>query len=255
MKSLRQLAFRYLVRLLFGAALLAANWKSTGVIAFLGGVVAMGIILWNFTLLGSLAALRTRMKYPEYEEKITHWTPGEKMLHYASYGLLLLALPCIALFGKQLENMIGGKTFFFQYTGIGLGLAGLVLWLLKSAYPAYFKNNEQRAGAILALFFGLTFWTLALAVGYNGQGAGSRTYPLKALVLRKSTNARYGNHYVFLRIDGKEERFEPARQAWHALVEGDTTLLTVGRGKLGYPCIIHFTQPGSTRTIRTTNNQ
>ena len=141
-----------------------------------------------------------------------------------------------------MENIVYGKRFVWLALFIGLTTATSIIWLLYKILPGYFDSiSENRGSAICSLFFGVVILVLFGLGFYNNFIGTSPKYHQKVIVLKKSQNARYKTPYLFLKMpDEQEERFVPVKKEWEQLSEGDSVVLVMSKGQLGFEYIHHF---------------
>lgn len=241
MSPIRKLAIRYTLRLLLGIGMLVLMWEIDGHIAFIAGIAGALLAFWNLVLLTSLAEANAALNYPEYNTPVTFGTRLEKWLHRLSYSFLYATILALSLAGPSLENHIKSNYLLLTYGLLGAVLASIITFVLKRFLPAYFKNNQTRVVAILGLWLSIVVCTALAAGQYNKATARKKLYQQSAYVQHKSKNVSTGSHYLFLRLDNREERFLPKSEEWEKIAEGDSLLLTVGTGSLNYTYIFNFT--------------
>jgi hypothetical protein len=106
--------------------------------------------------------------------------------------------------------------------------------------PGYFDGGQKRASAILSQFFAIIILTIFVNVYYTYQSGKKHLYFKKAIVVNKADNIKSGTLYAELLMDGRKERFSPGKKEFGKFVDGDTLLLTIGKGKTGYDYIYEF---------------
>lgn len=165
----------------------------------------------------------------------------EQLLDYLSWTFLLLSLALLTFTTRYVENIIRGKMFVLEYGLWGILFASLWMFFLYRTYQSYFKGGERRASAILSQYFSWVVLTLFLGAFYNYETGKKNTIVKKALVVEKSENAKTRTKYVHLIIgNNKRERFNPRSNEYRLMQADDSTLLLIGKGKLGYEFILAF---------------
>jgi hypothetical protein len=114
------------------------------------------------------------------------------------------------------------------------------MYLLYKMKRDYFDGGEKRASAVLSQFFSIIILTILLTAYYTYQSGKEHTYHKDAVVLSKGSNFKTGTDYVHLLIDGRKERFNPGREEFEKFSDGDTLLLTIGKGETNYDYIYKF---------------
>lgn len=230
-----------LILVAIGVALLAAVWTvSVKWISWPVGIAAFLFILLGLQMANNIADHQAEEEYPDYKGEVAFSTTGEKILHYFGYALLLLTGLGITLLGKYFENTISGTAFFFECALAGLLFAVLFYKFFKLGYKAFFLNNEKRISAIM----GYCAFVMASAIwgqAYYNIATASHVEHRTVYVAKKSKNISKGTLYVFLNMDGKEERFNPSAKDYASITQGDSVILTYGKGNLGYYYIFKFT--------------
>ncbi len=223
-----------------GAVLIAVVWKVTiKWIALPVFIIAALFILTGLTIAGKIAEAQLLEKHPGYKEPLGKQTIPERILHYAGFAFAISAYFAFTLLGRHIENIIGGVSFALYCAAIGLLLGFVYFRLLKIVYPSFIRNNEQRQGSILAFCLGIAVWSTFGFVWYNKQSIHV-IQQKKVRVISKSKNARHGTPWLFLDIDGKEQRFSPVKKEWDKAREGDSVTIAYGKGKMGYEYIFSF---------------
>jgi hypothetical protein len=234
----------YLLIIAVGVVMLVSVWTSENrALSLIVGFGGMLIILFGLTMLSNLARAREIDKNPDYEKPVTEWTIVSKFLHYFSIAIAIITVYfCWGLLASQLENIVNGKKYLWNFIPISLMTAGSAIFIIYRLYPRYFINNEQRGTAIFALFMTIAFWTLIGFNLYNRETAKQNLRHEKKYIEEKSSNTMYGTPWVWFTFNGKRERFSPNQSEWKLLSENDSTILTIGKGELGYECIFGFTE-------------
>ena len=144
-------------------------------------------------------------------------------------------------FEQLIDNIIKAKSFVLEHSIYGILFSFTVLFIIHKMNPNYFKSEkEKRGSAILSYIFGLTI-IFMFSMGYfNIKTSKNNSKMIKAIVLKKSKNTRYGTKYLKLGINDRIERFQPNVKEWEAINERDTINLIVSKGKLGYQHILKF---------------
>lgn len=167
----------------------------------------------------------------------------EKILDYIGWTYLILTIILLRVSERLLDNVIKAKSFLLEYSFYGLILSMTVLYLIYKLQPDYFNSGEEkRASAILSYFFGLLAIFVFGAAKYNLETSKADTKTINAFVIERYENYLYKTKYVKLNIEGHIERFQPTKNEWENISENESLTLTVGKGQLGYPCILHFTK-------------
>lgn len=144
---------------------------------------------------------------------------------------------------RFVENIIWGRNFVWFYFIIGLTISiiwTLVLYKLRRGYYINSKIPEKRASAILSQFFSVILLTIFLSAFYTYKTGKQAIYHKEAILVYKGSNVRTGTDYIHLLIDDRQERFNPKKYEYVNLTNGDTLLLTIGKGKTNYDIIYEF---------------
>lgn len=164
----------------------------------------------------------------------------DKIIDNISFTLLIATLLLLKSASKYPENIIYGKRFVWNYFLLGLIISIAWIYFLYKMKRSYFDGGEKRASAILSQFFGIILWTIFLSAYYTYQSGKENIYYKEAIVVYKTNNIKTGTLYTGLLIDGRKERFNPARKEFEKFSKGDTLLLTIGKGKTMYEYIYEF---------------
>lgn len=114
------------------------------------------------------------------------------------------------------------------------------MFILFNIKRDYFDGDEKRGSAVLIQFFGIIMLTVFLTSYYSYETGKSNIYYKKAVLINKSTNIKTHTNYIFLLLNGREERFNPSYKEFKNLNEGDTLILKIGKGKIDYDIIYEF---------------
>jgi hypothetical protein len=176
----------------------------------------------------------------KYKRKPTP-SSGDKIIEYIASGIFGLGLLILLFRIVPLDNTIGGLQLFFISAGLGFGLGVAIAFMLKSVRPSAFHDSSRRMGIIFGYALGLALLFASLASIINEEKASDVIVKKEVQIVSKSSNTRKVNsYYIFILIDGDQERIELKKKAWDALLEGDMITLELKNGYFNYPFITNF---------------
>ncbi len=163
-----------------------------------------------------------------------------KLIDFCSWALLGVSILLLSFASRYIENILFGKQFVGEFFLLGLAISISLTVLLYKTKRDYFEGGEERASAVLSLFFSSIILTIFLSAYYNYYSGKDNIYFKEAILTEKTTNVKTRTEYFTLQLDGRNERFNPKHQEFKSLNKGDTVMLTMGKGMAGYDFIYQF---------------
>ena len=96
-------------------------------------------------------------------------------------------------------------------------------------------------GVVAGYSLGLAMLFASLTSYINEKKASDTITKKDVEIVSKSSNTRKkDSYYIFILMEGEEERLELKKSAWDALNEGDMLTLELKNGYFNYPFITNF---------------
>lgn len=163
---------------------------------------------------------------------------ADKIIENIGSGLFGLGLFLLLFRIIPIDNTIGGLELFFVSAGCGFLFGIVVVIFIRVLRPSIFTVSRQRLGVILIYTLGFALLFVVLASFINEKLASDTLSEKEVEIVTKSSNTRKKDaYYIFIGIDGGEERIELQKKAWDALKEGDMITLELKNGYFNYPFI------------------
>ncbi|GGG13481.1 hypothetical protein GCM10011344_12690 [Dokdonia pacifica] len=179
--------------------------------------------------------------FPTKYEHESNPTFGDKIFEHIGGGLFGIGLFSLIFRIIPLDNTIGGLELFFISSGLGFVLGLLIAFVIRIIRPSVFDSNRRRMGVIGTYSLGLALLFASLASFINEKKASDTITKKDVEIVSKSSNTRKkDSYYIFILIEGEEERLELKKSAWDALNEGDMLTLELKNGYFNYPFITNF---------------
>jgi len=179
--------------------------------------------------------------FPTKYKKEPNPTFGDKIFEYIGVGLFGIGLFSLIFRIIPLDNTIGGLALFFRASGIGFVLGLLIAFIVKVIRPSVFYDNRRRLGIVSGYSLGLAMLFASLASFINEKKASDTIIKKDVEIVSKSSNTRKKNaYYIFILIEGEEERLELKKSTWDTLNKGDMLTLELKNGYFNYPFISNF---------------
>jgi hypothetical protein len=181
---------------------------------------------------------------PEDETSVQMQEPGERVLHYSGYVLLVLAYLAVSFLGDVMENIINELKWVLNFGAIGGTMVLLLFLWIKRRYPLYFRNNERRAVSMLGTVFGIISLSILLPAWLDRDSA------MKATEVRRFGSHRSDSKYLFINDpdnDGRTFRIEIDRKELDRITARDSVDLVVGQGHSGYLHVLGVAISGTPR--------
>jgi hypothetical protein len=155
-------------------------------------------------------------------------------------GLLCFAPLFLAIFeSTYLENTIGIMSLVLWSSAIGLGLGGILSFLVLRYFPGFFRGYSVK---FLLLFCALVSPILGSFI--NRSFSDPNYYIQQYLVVSKDIGgSRGGNtHYLFVvpkvnQVGAPEKRLQLRETIWKTIEEQETVDLSLRNGFLGFPIV------------------
>lgn len=229
--------FKLLLQITIGIGIIIPFFYTTSVLRFvaLAGflIVAHGII----SLIGNSEAILFHY-FPTKYKREPKPKSGDKIIEYIGSGFFGIGLITIIFRIVPLDNTIGGLQLFFTSAGLGFVLGLTMAIIIKNIRPSAFNDSSRRMGIILGYALGLALVFASLASFINEKKASDTIFKKEVEIVSKSSNTRKKHsYYIFISIEGKEERLELRKKAWDGLREGDMLTLELKNGYFNYPFI------------------
>ena len=142
---------------------------------------------------------------------------------------------------RRIDNTIGGTKLFWICGFVGVLIAGVVTAILKLKSPSVYFESSRRYTVHFGLFIGFFLITPATGSFVNHYFSDNKSDCREYEVIRKSTGGRRDrSSWLFLKINGGEERFDVKRDFWNDATEGGLVTLCTRKGKLGYDVVEEF---------------
>jgi glucose uptake protein GlcU len=226
--------------MLVGVALLALVWNvHNKFIAAPLGITGVVLIIVGLQLMANVAEANTTSNNADYKKPLSINSFTEKALHYLGYAVGFSSCGAFIIGGGYFENTIGGTSFFLQSALAGIVLATIYYYTLKKIYPGFIIKNEERERSLFFTCLGITAWAATAIAHYNISTVRSLN-TITAVVEDKSKSSSGRATYVFLKLNGKRERFSPVYKQWEKLNQGAPVILKTGTGALNYTYVFDF---------------
>jgi hypothetical protein len=133
------------------------------------------------------------------------------------------------------ENTIRGMTLFWQSAVAGILLAIITTVYVKWKSPSFYREGNKGKAVHFGIFAGFAFFIPALAIFVNHVSADKyvtcKNYTIDHL---SKSGGRNRSSWLYIIIDGKEERFKIKSGLHDALATHTQVQLCTRKGKLGY---------------------
>lgn len=167
-----------------------------------------------------------------YESKTK---PFDNFAYRFATGLFLVGLVFEIFEIRRIDNTISGTKFFWTYALAGILIATVVTAILKLKSPSVYFESNRRFTVHFGLFLGFFLIVPATASFVNHYFSDSIINCNQYKIVRKSTGGRRNkSSWLFLQINGHDERFDVSRNLWNSVGEGGLVVLCTQKGKLGY---------------------
>jgi hypothetical protein len=171
----------------------------------------------------------------------TKTKPFDNFVYRFATGFFFVGLVFEIFEIRRMDNTIGGTKFFWTYALIGILIAVVVTTLLKLKSPSVYFESSRRFTVHFGLFLGFFLFVPATASFINHYFRNSIIDCKAYKIVRKSTGGkRQKSSWLFLQINGHEERFDVTRDFWNSTTEGGLIVLCTQKGKLGYDLVEEF---------------
>ena len=227
-----------LALLALGAGGLAIVWKvETRWISLPVGLFSILLILVGCIML-SAAADRQYNEYLEEnkEKQVYHSFPGKRKQNIIYYTIITIAsilIYTITISGHKVENYLDWKRYILELIVIGGTGSAIFTWLYREKFRISFTDFKRDDHIQTALFFIPLLVTLHASVWYNHLKPSPIIKQTKAVVTSD------GRKYIHLAFEGEVQRFTFGYSFNESVNNGDSVLLTIKQGALGYPYASH----------------
>ncbi|MGV3613051.1 MAG: hypothetical protein ACO1N0_18970 [Fluviicola sp.] len=224
--------------ILIGPLITIPVWDEKGPLRFIG----LSLLFSGFHLLMLFLDLIYLLSdYLESKAPIKKVTPDKKRFSKVTKLILVILLICFIWSLKILDRTIHSMPVFWILILIGLFLGLLVvLWSVKKPFSFIASNHETYYAT--GLLLGIPMLLCSIFFISNRFIVTETIHAKPVEIVRKSIGSRGrrsgGAHYIFLKLDGKTERFTVGR-AQHAILE-DTVYCDLTKGIFGYYYIDRF---------------
>jgi len=166
---------------------------------------------------------------------------GDKRIENASGFVFLIGIIFLIFRIVPLDNTIGGLQLFFYSAGLGFLLGIGIVLIIKLLRPSVFYDSSRRLGVILSFGLGFGMFFAASASFINEKKADTDLLTKEVEIVTKSSNTRKSPaYYIFVKIDGDEERIELNKKVWDSFRDGDMVTLELKKGYFNYPFITYL---------------
>ena len=225
-----------LMLIVFGAALLALVWNvEIAWISWPVGIVAIFLVIAGLAW-ANLVADAQYEAYIQQSQADRSYTfqpelTTQKLLYYPLITFASILVYTITISGAKVENYLDWRRFMLEVVIIGT-LAGIgAVWLYTTKYTILFTNNKWEDHIKVALFLIPLLSVLHTSIWYN------HLQPSRISRVAKGVITSDGRKYVHIAFEGQEQRFTFGRAFDETLHTGDSVLLTIKEGALGYPFV------------------
>jgi hypothetical protein len=179
--------------------------------------------------------------FPPKTYKDARTKPFDNIVYRLAPGLFFAGLVFEIFEIRRMDNTIGGARFFWMYASLGIVIAVVVTILLKLKSPSIYFESRRRITVHFGLFLGFFLFVPASASFINHALSDSRIDCNKCKIISKSTGGRRNkSSWIFLKINGREERFDVTRTFWNGVNEGGLVVPCTQKGYLGYDFVKEF---------------
>ncbi len=132
---------------------------------------------------------------------------------------------------RNMDNIVGGATFFWTFALIGITIALSAVVVLRVISPSVFFECNRRYAVTFGLLIGM-FCLLPASASYMNHRSGAIVVVCREYkVVRKSKGGETGqSSWLFLKINDEEERFDVAATLWDEVSQGEVVNLCTSGG-------------------------
>ena len=239
MRSIRKEFFTRLAYLGLGIIPILFLWEQKGPLRF---IALAGFVFGMYQILILIAMSQTIIDdfFPPKAYGKTKKTFDNLVYRFATIFFFVALVSELFEF-RRMDNTIGGTKIFWTYALIGVLIAALVTALLKLKSPSVYHESTRRFTVHFALFLGFFLITPATASFVNHYYSDAKIDCNKYKIVRKGTGGkRQKSSFLFLQINGQEERFEVTRNLWNNVNQDGNVILCTQKGHLGYDFVKEF---------------
>ena len=164
-------------------------------------------------------------------------TIGEKIVYYGSFVYFIGVFYAIITLGRA-KNVIGEWQFFWKYAFIGIGIAIVILLVLRWVVTTTYEDYYRRWTLIFTIPLITMLLTSAIAFQYNSEFTILKYYTSNYKVIEKHTSGRSGKSYS-LKINTSfgEENLKVPKKVYDRAFIGCNLQLVCYPGGLGYDVV------------------
>ena len=240
MTAIRKIFLRRLAYIGLGIIPIIFVWEQNGPERFIG---LAGFIfgIYHLLMIIGMSPLIIDDFFPPKTYSESKTKPFDNFVYRFATGFCFVGLVFQIFEIRRMDNTIGGTQFFWTYALIGILIAAVVTAILKLKSPSVYFESSRRFTVHFGLFLGFFLTTPATASFINHYFSDSRIDCTKYKIVRKSTGGnRQKASWLFLQINGHEERFDVARNLWNSVNEGGLVVLCTKKGQLGHDFVDEF---------------
>jgi len=136
---------------------------------------------------------------------------------------------------RNIENIIEEKSFWKNYGLLGFSFSLISIFFLYKFQPSVFNESGRRYSVVFGFVLGLTSLTISSASYLNKKNAELKIIESEFIIKRKSTGGKKNRtHWVFIKINNSDRRFEIKANLWNKLKVGDKVLVKLQKGHFEY---------------------
>ena len=167
-----------------------------------------------------------REKKPKLKDKI--WSHISMVLFFSGLGFLIFQM-------NNIENIIEETNFWKSFALLGFSFGLTCVIFLYKFQSSVFNESGRRYSVVFGFILGLTGLTISTASYLNKKNAEIEISESKFIIERKSTGGtKNKSHWIFIKINESQKRFEIKPKLWNELKSGDEVLLKIQNGSFEY---------------------
>lgn len=231
---------KLLLQITVGIGIIIPFFNSTSIFRFVA-LAGFLIAVFGFISLVRNSEAIIFHYYPTKYKSDPNPKSGDKIFEHVGGVLFGIGLFSLIFRIIPLDNTIRGLELFFISAGLGFVLGLLIAFAIRYIRPSVFDDNRRRMGIVACYSLGLALLFASLASFINEKKASDTISQMEVEIVSKSSNTRKKNsYYIFILIEGEEERLELNKDVWDTLYEGDMLTLDLKNGYFNYPFITNF---------------